>query len=190
MGASDPLPIDVRFIAAMNRNVHDLVAGGRFREDLFYRLNVIEIPVPALRDRDGDIRLLALHYVAHYARVLNKPAKGFIEPVLNRLDTYRWPGNVRELQNVVERMVNFSDDELIGHGLELPNIERRNEPLEGAAPPPKAMTLAELESDAIQHALFASRHNVTRAAEMLGVTKPRMYRMIRRHGIKLERTKR
>ncbi|MDH4992496.1 sigma 54-interacting transcriptional regulator [Aquamicrobium lusatiense] len=190
LGASDPLPVDVRVVAALNQNIRDLVAARLFREDLFYRLNVIEITVPALRDREGDIRLLMQHYLHHYAHLLKKPAKGFAERVLDRLEAYSWPGNVRELQNVVERMVNFSDDALIDSDVELAGEERDH----GSAPagnPARAdsvLTLAELEHDAVRNALALARYNVTRAAELLGTTKPRLYRMIKRHGIRLERT--
>ncbi|RTM02227.1 MAG: PAS domain-containing protein [Hyphomicrobiales bacterium] len=189
VGGIDPLPVNVRVIAAMNQDIRNLVASRRFREDLYYRLNVIEISVPSLRDREGDIRLLAQHYVGHYAKLLDKPARGIVEPVLQRLERYRWPGNVRELQNVVERMVNFSEAELIGAGLELPEnhaIRRELEPVAERMLPTDG-TLAELERHAIVRALAATRHNVTKAAEMLGTTKPRLYRMVRRHGIRLER---
>ncbi|MGO4560066.1 sigma-54 interaction domain-containing protein [Mesorhizobium sp. 2RAF21] len=189
VGGVDPLPVNVRVLAAMNQDIRNLVASRRFREDLYYRLNVIEIAVPALREREGDIRLLAQHYVSHYANLLKKRARGIVEPVMQRLERYRWPGNVRELQNVIERMVNFSEDELIGHGLELPDnhvltgVEAATERLL-----PVGGTLAEMERHAIVRALSLTGHNVTKAAEILGVTKPRIYRMVRRHGIRLERS--
>lgn len=189
VGASDPLPVNVRFIAALNQDIRGLVASGRFREDLFYRLNVIEITVPALRNREGDIRVLAEHYLEHYARLLDKPARGFTRPVLDHLEAYAWPGNVRELQNVIERMVHFSDGELIGSDMELPSREPPALADKATAHAPAGVvSLAELEREAVSRALGASRHNVSRAAEMLGVTKPRLYRMIRRYGIKLQRT--
>lgn len=189
VGASDPLPVNVRFIAALNQDIRDLVASRRFREDLFYRLNVIEIAVPALRNREGDIRILAGHYLAHYARLLDKPARGFTEPILDHLEAYAWPGNVRELQNVIERMVHFSDGELIGSDMDLPGREPREAAeMAAARTPADVISLADLEREAVSRALFVARHNVSRAAEMLGVTKPRLYRMIRRHGIRLQRT--
>lgn len=191
VGASDPLPVDVRVIAALNQNIRDLVAARRFREDLFYRLNVIEIAVPALRDREGDIRLLTQHYLEHYARLLKKPAKAFIEPILARLEAYRWPGNVRELQNVVERMVNFSDGELVGYGLELPdNQKRRDMEPAGREMQGRITTLADQEREAVSRALALCGYNVTKAAQMLDVTKPRLYRMIGRYGIRLQRMER
>lgn len=189
VGATDPLPVNVRFIAALNQDIRGLVASRRFREDLFYRLNVIEIAVPALRDREGDIRLLAEHYLEHYARLLDKPARGFTGPILDQLEAYAWPGNVRELQNVIERMVHFSDGEFIGSDMELPGREPPAA-AETAAPgaPADVISLADLEREAVSRALCVARYNVSRAAEMLGVTKPRLYRMIRRHGIRLQRT--
>lgn len=143
----------------------------------------------SLRNREGDIRLLAGHYLEHYARLLDKPARGFTEPILDRLEAYVWPGNVRELQNVIERMVHFSDGELIGSDMELPGRAPAEAAGTAAAGAPAEVTsLADLEREAVSHALCVARYNVSRAAEMLDVTKPRLYRMIRRHGIRLQRT--
>ncbi len=196
VGGTDPVPIDVRLVAAMNRDVRSLVAGGGFREDLYYRINVIEITVPALRERADDVRLLADHYVKRYAAALGRPVKGIIEPVLRHLESYSWPGNVRELQNTIERMVNFAEDEMIGEGLELPNDRKAqatlsqatksaNEELELASLP----TLEQVERKLIEDALKAANYNVSQVALALDVTKPRLYRMIDRHGIQLQRSR-
>lgn len=192
VGGVEPIAVDVRLICAMNRDPRTLVAEGRFREDLYYRINVIEIAVPALRDRKGDIRLLAEHYVEYYAGLLDKPARRLIDPVLRRLEAYEWPGNVRELQNTIERMVNFADGPTIGEGLELPKGAKKSsaqpsqtKPVDGEIP-----TLAEMERRLIGQALAATSFNVTSAAKLLGLTKPRLYRMVDRHEIVLERTRR
>ncbi|WP_372501558.1 sigma 54-interacting transcriptional regulator [Tistrella mobilis] len=192
IGGSDPVAVDLRFVAAMNRDVRGLVARGRFREDLYYRLNVIEIAVPALRDRPGDIRLLARHYVERYAALLGRPVRGISEPMMRRLEAHRWPGNVRELQNTIERLVSFCEtgiieDTPIGdadhQGGEQPPVAAAGmAPAAGGLP-----TLAAAEKALIIRALQASGYNVTRTAECLGTTKPRLYRMIDRHGIRLER---
>ncbi|MCG8443801.1 MAG: sigma 54-interacting transcriptional regulator [Caulobacterales bacterium] len=193
IGSSDPTPIDVRLVAAMNRNARSLVRDGLFREDLFYRINVIEIAIPALRERAGDVRILAEHYLQHYAALLDKPAREVIEPVMRRLERHDWPGNVRELQNTVERMVHFSDSEIIGEGLELPQgtrAEGRGLDATPDAPGTGIRTLAEVEREVIVAALGKTGHNVTRAAQILAVTKPRLYRLIDRHGITLQRARR
>lgn len=194
VGGTDPVAVDVRLVAAMNRDVRELMASGRFREDLYYRINVIEIVVPALRDRSGDIRLLAEHYLDRYARLLNKPVRRIAAPLMRQLETYHWPGNVRELQNVIERMVSFAETEIVETAV-LPIPEQ-------AGPAGHVVTqslgadgeeltdipsLAELERDLLTRALRAAGYNVTRAAAQLGLTKPRLYRMIDRHGIHLER---
>lgn len=197
VGGFDPVAVDVRFVAAMNRDVRSLMAEGGFREDLFYRINVIEIPIPALRERSGDVRLLANHYMERYARVLEKPVRGIIEPVMRRLENYPWPGNVRELQNTIERMVNFADGDMIGDGLELPESNQAaadagagSNALPGADELAALPSLAQMEKKLIEDALQASGHNVTKAAEAIEVTKPRFYRMVERYGIRLERGRR
>jgi two-component system response regulator PilR (NtrC family) len=108
VGGTDDRRVDARIIAATNRRLDEEIAAGRFREDLYYRLNVIEIPMPPLRERRDDIPLLVAHFVEKYARDLGKPVEGVSEAALNRLAEYRFPGNVRELENVIERAVALS----------------------------------------------------------------------------------
>src|SRR5262249_37954517 len=103
VGSSRTRTVNTRVIAATNRNLEQAVAEGKFRADLFYRLNVIPIHVPALRERPGDVRLLVHHCVARYARELGRQVDGVSRETLERLERYGWPGNVRELQNLVER---------------------------------------------------------------------------------------
>src|SRR5215470_5559039 len=105
LGSSRTRTGDTRVIAATNRDLEHVVAEGKFRADLFYRLNVIPIHVPALRERPGDVRLLVHHCVARYARDLGKHVDGVSRETLERLERYGWPGNVRELQNLIERAV-------------------------------------------------------------------------------------
>ncbi len=189
IGGAEPISVDVRIIAAMNKEARKLVMEGRFREDLYYRINVIEIAIPALREREGDIRLLAQHYIKRYASLLNKPTKRIAETVLKKLEAYGWPGNVRELQNIIERMVNFSDDEIINEGPELPVPPILNsDPSKGKAEQSiNICTFAEMEKNLISKALQATNHNVTKTADLLQLTKPRLYRLIKKHKIKLER---
>lgn len=194
IGGSDPVAVDVRVIAAMNRNVRELVAQGRFREDLYYRINVIEIAVPALRDRPGDIRRLVDYYLHRYAGQLDKPVHGIADIVMRRLEAYGWPGNVRELQNTVERMVSLAEGSTVTDAM-LPAEEDGPRTLRSAELAANVSshkhagipTLSSVERDLLTRALIASEHNVTRAAEWLGLTKPRFYRLIDKHQIRLER---
>lgn len=195
LGSSDPTPVDIRLISATNANPAELIEKGQFREDLYYRINVIEVPVPSLRERTGDVRLLAHHYLKQYARSLNKPAVEFAEPVLEALERYDWPGNVRELQNAVERMVNLSDapiiDAPIGGAPPVPRRHTSDAVVEmGTTDGESLPTLAEMERSLVSKALETNGYNVTRTARVLGTTKPKLYRMIRKYGISLERTAR
>jgi len=105
IGSTENIKIDVRFVSATNRDLKALISEGRFREDLFYRLNVIEIDMPPLRERDGDILILAHYFLSKYSRVMNREIKGFSPDAIVALENYRWPGNIRELENAVERAV-------------------------------------------------------------------------------------
>jgi two-component system, NtrC family, response regulator HydG len=114
VGGQQPLEVDVRVVAATNRDLEADVRAGRFREDLYYRLNVIQIAVPPLRARHGDVPLLAQHFVVRFAEKNNKRMAGFSEAALRALDAYGWPGNVRELENTIERAVVLSKKDSIG----------------------------------------------------------------------------
>ena len=114
VGGTDTLRADVRVIAATNRDIEEEVEAGRFRRDLFYRLNVIRIDVPPMRERDGDVPLLAQHFLHGFARKNRKDVVGFSEEALDAMVAYGWPGNVRELENAIERAVVLSRDEVIG----------------------------------------------------------------------------
>ena len=113
VGSNKEVAIDVRIIAATNRNLEDMVADKTFREDLYYRLNVIPLLIPPLRDRFEDIRLLSELYLKHFADKLQRLVKGFSPLALQCLEGYNWPGNVRELKNIIERAVNLVDGEEI-----------------------------------------------------------------------------
>ena len=119
VGSNQPKKVDVRVIAATNRDLEEEVAAGRFRSDLFYRLNVFPIVMPALRDRSGDVPLLAHYFAARFARELGKPTPGISADTMERLGAYDWPGNVRELQNLIERAVVLARDSLLDVGLDL-----------------------------------------------------------------------
>jgi PAS domain S-box-containing protein len=121
VGGSDTVRVDVRVLAATNRNLADMVAQGRFREDLFYRLNVFPVALPALRERQGDIAVLVHAFLRRFARQAGKRIEGVTPEAMRRLEGYRWPGNVRELQNVVERAVILAAGPMVGFA-ELPEL--------------------------------------------------------------------
>ncbi|HEY0281568.1 MAG TPA: sigma 54-interacting transcriptional regulator, partial [Rhizomicrobium sp.] len=119
IGGNRPVKVDLRIIAATNRDLTGMIANGSFREDLYYRLNVFPMTIPPLRDRGSDVILLADHFVAYYAGEIGKEVKRISTPALNMLMAYSWPGNVRELENVIERSVILSEDGVV-HGYNLP----------------------------------------------------------------------
>ncbi|ADP69791.1 transcriptional regulator, NifA subfamily, Fis Family [Rhodomicrobium vannielii ATCC 17100] len=171
VGGMKPVNVDVRIIAATNRNLLDMVDKGTFREDLYYRLNVFPITIPPLRDRSSDIILLADYFVTKYAAETGKDVTRISTPALNMLIAYHWPGNVRELENVIERSVILAEDGVI-HGYNLPPSLQTPETTPGA---PSGMTieakLQAVEYEMIVEALKAHHGNMTEAARELGLTR-------------------
>jgi len=167
VGGNETLKVDVRVIAATNRDLKAEVAAGRFREDLYYRLNVINLEMPALRDRPSDVLLLAMHFLRKYAAENGKTIEAFSDAALAQLAAYRWPGNVRELENVVERAVVLSNGPQITPA-ELPqHLVPQSTP--GGIQIP-GTTLEQLERYAITKALEAAGGSTSKAAEMLGIS--------------------
>ena len=170
VGGATPVQVDVRVIAATNRELVRMVAEGRFREDLFYRLNVVPITVPPLRERGSDIILLADHFVAKACAAMEKSVKRISTPALNMLMAYHWPGNVRELENVIERAVILSDDEVI-HAWNLPpslQTARETGTTLGVGLEEKVRLV---ESEMIVEALKTTQGNIGQAAEVLQVSR-------------------
>jgi DNA-binding NtrC family response regulator len=182
LGATRSETVDVRVVAATNRNLEASLESGAFREDLYYRLNVIHIHLPALRDRAEDILLLAEHFLARAATKAGKEVRAFHESAKKALLGYGWPGNVRELENVVERAVALAEGSLI-RGEELPAAvrERRATDVDqdamGAALA-RGLTLDELEREYIKRVLAAEGGNKTRAAQRLGLDRKTLYRKL------------
>jgi DNA-binding NtrC family response regulator len=160
--------VQVRLVAATNKDLRVEVGKGRFREDLFYRLNVVSIRLPALREREGDIALLARHFLLRKGRTIGDGA-------LAALMAYRWPGNVRELFNVLERTVLLDSSG---------KIESVSIPTGMGGEPPKDGTLEEVELAHIKRVLESVQWNVSRAAEVLGTSRRNLHRKIRQHGLK------
>jgi len=174
--------VDARVIAATNRDLAAAVAAGRFREDLYYRLKVVTIAVPPLRERPDDVPLLVEGLVRRAARECGKEVGGVSEQALALLCAYRWPGNVRELAHVLERGVALAQHDVI-MAEELPAELRDPAPRSTEGIPPDRPTLNELKRRYIRRVIEESGGNVTQAASVLGVDRRSLYRMLQRHGI-------
>jgi DNA-binding NtrC family response regulator len=180
VGGNETLRVDVRVIAATNRDLRAEVAAGRFREDLFYRLNVINIETPPLRDRRSDIGVLASHFLRQYAADNGKTIEGFSDDAMASLSAYDWPGNVRELENVIERAVVLASGPRIGWA-ELPsNLTAR--PARGAEVIIPGSTMAEIERYAVCKTLEATRGSTTKAAAILGMSVRAVQYRMQRYG--------
>ena len=164
VGVRHPHKVDVRIIAATNKNLLSLVKKDVFREDLYYRLNVITIDIPPLRERDEDILLLVRHFANKFAKEFGKPAPRFSENALQVLNSYYWPGNARELENIIQRFVVMSEADIIDVP-DLPSLMRFSA-LRGVGP---NRTLAAVEAEYILSVLASVNNNKTRAAEILGI---------------------
>jgi DNA-binding NtrC family response regulator len=167
VGGNETISVDVRVIAATNRDLKQMIADGKFREDLFYRLNVINLDMPALRARPSDIPLLAVHFLRKYAAENGKEVRGFSAEALERLAAYAWPGNVRELENVVERAVVLAQGPEITVA-ELPPQVAAARPTGGLQIP--GATMDEIERYAITRTLESTGGSTSQAAEILNIS--------------------
>lgn len=164
VGSTKPSNVDVRILAATNKELSTLVGKSSFREDLYYRLNVINIAIAPLRERGDDILLLARHFASKFAEEQGRPAPRFSDKALRVLKSYKWPGNVRELKNVINRLVVMSDESLIDVP-DLPRLMRFSALSQGGL----NRTLAEVEVEHVLNVLASVNGNKTRAAEILGI---------------------
>jgi two-component system NtrC family response regulator len=178
VGETEPRLVDVRLVCATNRELRQEVRAGRFREDLFYRMNGVTINVPPLRERTGDVALLADYFVKRYAAQLVKQVEGCEESVLEVFANYAWPGNVRELQNVIERSVIMAQKRRIATddlGAQFAGIESRAESSPGKR--------QRFERREVVDALRATGGNVSKAAELLALHRRQFQRLIQRYQI-------
>jgi two-component system response regulator HydG len=190
VGGDVEIPFDARVIAATNTNLEALVAEKLFREDLYYRINVIQIDVPPLRDRSGDIVLLAQHYAEHYALLNDKAVLGLSPAAAERVVAYPWPGNVRELQNCIERAVALTREEQIAIN-DLPEKIRRhtrNHVLVVSSDPADLVPMEEVERRYILRVMAAVDGNKREAARILGFDRKTLYRKLSRYGIEVSRS--
>ncbi len=179
VGSSQTRKVNVRVIAATNSNLKTEVAAGRFREDLLFRLNTIEIHLPRLRERRDDILPLARYFLARYAERYQRPRSGFSEAAVQALRSYEWPGNVRELDHAIERAVLLSQGEQL-ESFDLA-LQRPGQPGDPVVAGPRS--LDDVERDAIREALARFDGSVSLAAKSLGVSRSALYRRLQRYGI-------
>jgi transcriptional regulator with PAS, ATPase and Fis domain len=180
LGGTKTARVDVRIVAATHKDLAAAVPDGEFREDLYYRLNVLPIHVPPLRERRGDPTLLAGHFLVTFCRAEEKPLKRLSPEALRVLEHYHWPGNVRELRNLMERAVVLVPGEEIRAEDLLPWLENASDREETAG---LRGEIERREADAIRKALEGTGWNVTQAAESLGIDRTNLHRKMRKYGI-------
>ena len=185
VGGREDIVVDARIIAASNRVLGEEIAAGRFREDLYYRIGVVTIQLPPLRERKEDIALLGTLFLRQYGDEFKKKIKGFSSASLECMESYAWPGNVRELENKVKRAVILSETALIEpHDLGLSDK---------TATPPGSVSVSEirtlkvardrLEREMIMQAMDRHKGNIAQASEELGISRPTFYDIMKKHGL-------
>jgi len=186
IGGSRTIPVDFRLITSSNRNAEQATAEGRLRQDLYFRINTVTITLPLLRERTGDIPLMARHYLQRFTAKHGRAVEGISPEAYRRLLTYPWPGNVRELEHAIERAVLVTRNSEIGVG-DLPESLQGGSELAPASGPPPG-SLEEIERASIQRALEATNWNKQAAAALLGLRRPTLYSKMRKHGIPQRRS--
>jgi transcriptional regulator with PAS, ATPase and Fis domain len=182
IGSNKAVPIDVRIITATNLPREKLKDEQVFRQDLLFRLNTVEITLPPLRERNGDILLIAEHYIKRYTHKYQKPLKPISEKARQAIAAYHWPGNIRALRHATERAVILSEgNEYLAEDFQLSPAETRHLPPQ--EPVAQELNLEKLEIEAIRIALKKHRYNISHAAKELGLTRAALYRRMEKHGL-------
>lgn len=178
VGGRKEIPVDVRVICATHQDLSGLILDGRFREDLYYRINEVTINVPPLRERSGDAVVLARSFLSRFAKEQQRPIRDFAHSALEVIEHYEWPGNVRELENRVKRAVIMADGtQISASDLELADIQVEAKPFD-------LREVREMaERTAIQRAMNYTDNNISRTAELLGVTRPTLYSLMKKQGL-------
>ncbi|WP_368504384.1 sigma 54-interacting transcriptional regulator [Alkalihalophilus sp. As8PL] len=178
IGSTTSKPIDVRVIAATNRDLEEMVHKGEFRLDLYYRLNVVAIHIPPLREREQDLVQLCQHFTEKLSPIMKKEVEGISKEAQRLLNQYRWPGNIRELENVIERAMNMLDETWI-KPIHLP--AKLTEQATGKVIEPLAISIEKAEKTAIMNALTQTKGNRSKAASLLGVSRSTFYEKLTKH---------
>ncbi len=195
VGGTKSKKVDIRLIAATNKDLEKMIQEGTFREDLYYRLNIVPIYLPPLKERQEDIPALAVHFLKKYSEEMGKSIKGFTPEAMEKLMRYPWPGNVRELENVIERTVVMMEDEMVRvEHLILPS-QRRSEEIERIPTTSEELkeikkqlrekAVEEIERAFVLKALERNQWNVTRAAEEVGMLRPNFQALMRKYGLRV-----
>jgi two-component system NtrC family response regulator len=178
IGGRTTIPVDVRIVSATNMLLDEQVNDGRFRNDLFYRLNSVTVRIPPLRERAGDPMLLARTFLGRFNKEFGRSLRGFTEEAIGAIAGHGWPGNVRELENRMKRAVVMADGKMIEPGdLELAPVEVASEDLDLRAARLRA------ERDVLHKALARSNGTLAAAAKLLGVSRPTLYTLLEAHGL-------
>ena len=184
LGSSVTRSVNVRVISATNRNLAEMVASGQFREDLLYRLNLIAVHLPPLRERAGDIPRIAQHFLQTMAQVYRRTRLRISHDALHWLQALPWPGNIRQLKHLIERTILISGKDVLEvQDFRLPLEMEGGEPSKDALPQVGAMTLEEMEAAMIRKALTHHHGNISRVAEALGMSRAALYRRLEKFGI-------
>jgi DNA-binding NtrC family response regulator len=184
LGSSVTRSVDVRVVSATNRDLPALVARGEFREDLLYRLNLIALHVPPLRERPGDVPALARHFLAAAAQVYRRASVTISPKALRWLQAQPWPGNARQLKQLVERTLLMTDSTVLeAEDFARPGEMQARAVPRDALPPPGSMTIDEIEKGMIVKCLTHYEGNLSKVAEALGLSRPALYRRLEKHGI-------
>lgn len=179
VGSTKTIQADVRILAATNQNLKGLITQGKFREDLFFRLNVVPIFLPPLRKRSEDVPLLANYFLKHYNRRREKPIRTISPEVIEILKTYHWPGNVRELENTIERAMVFEESDTLT--LKSLPLQVAKDQTEKRVSHPLA--LADIEKEHITHVLKLAKGNKSKAAALLGITRKTLYNKMEKYAL-------
>lgn len=180
VGSNQAIAVDIRLICATNMNLSEMVGTGSFRQDLLYRINTVEIHMPALRERRDDIPMLANHFLQSYAQRYRKNISSISDQALEKLKRYPWPGNIREMQHAIERAVIMTDD------VELQEADfffNKNIAVAGQSSN-ETLNLDEVEKSAIKKAMELHHGNISKAADELGLTRASLYRRMEKYGLK------
>ena len=183
LGGSEEIGLDLRIIVATNVNLEDAVKKGSFREDLFYRISVINIILPPLKERGDDLLILAKNFLKQFSQKNGMNLKGFSQKAINALYAYEWPGNVRELENKIQRGTFIAQTPIVGP-IDLSLSPDKSEKASNTVPRTLKEIRAQSEIAAIKKALLHHEGNISRAAEMLAVSRPTMHDLIKKYGLK------
>jgi two-component system NtrC family response regulator len=183
VGGREDVAVNTRILAATNKDLTKEIGEGRFREDLYYRLGVVLIKVPPLRERKGDLVVLATYFLKRYCDLYNKRIRGFNSAALESMETYAWPGNIRELENKVQRAIILSEGPMIGPY----DLGFDSQPVSQSTVQLELRTLREakerVEKEMVMSALDKNVGNIAKAAEELGISRPTLYDIMKRHGL-------